>query len=552
MAVKKTFGAIHFDKEKWVITKISPQVAIRLKALFPRLSIVSRPPIFLPNTLDICYDLDWFLQRYPMEMTDNDFNKLRIKKKIYETKVDQLEEILSNEYIPRKVNLKNNQELRVYQAQAVDLILKNKFLLLGDDLGLGKTVSGIGVLVSENTLPAIIVVPTHLANHWQEKIKEFTDLSTHIITGTKPYKLPPVDVFIIKYTCLTGWIDVFSLLNIKTVIFEEVHYLRRDESNRYSAAKELVIHCEYKIGLSATPIFNYGDEIFNILDILSKDCLGDKASFLREWTSNNKNIRDPQALGVYLRDNFMFLRRTPEDVGRQLPPINKIVQNVDFDQRTVRQAESLMNALAMRVLNGSFTEQGRAARELDILARKITGLSKAKAVAEYVKILLENNRPVLLVGWHLDVYEIWKKELTEYNPVFYTGSVSAKGKTENANLFKELKTKLIIFSLASGEGLDGLQFVCTDIVFGELGWNDATHNQLIGRLHRDGQVNQVTAHFLVSDSGSDPLIIELLGLKASESRRIIDPEQDVKMVESDDSRMKMLAKVLLNQKINDE
>jgi SNF2 family DNA or RNA helicase len=551
MAITKTFGAIHFADEKWIITKISPQVAIRLKALFPRISIVARPPIYLPNTLDICFDLEWFLQRYPMEMSDNDFNKLKIKKKIYEKKVEQLEEILSTEYIPRIVTLKNNQELRTYQSQAVEIVLKNKFLLLGDDLGLGKTVSGIGVLISEGTLPAIIVVPTHLSHHWQEKIREFTDLSTHVIAGTKPYKLPNVDVFIMKYSCLTGWIDVFEHLSLKTVIFEEVHYLRRSDSNRYTAAKELAAHCEIKLGLSATPIFNYGDEIFNILDILSKDCLGDQASFLREWTSNNKNIRDPKALGVYLRDNFMFLRRTPEDVGRQLPSINKIVQNVDFDQRTVRQAETLMNALAFRVLNGSFTEQGQASRELNILARKITGLSKAKAVAEYVKILLDNNRPVLLVGWHIDVYEIWKKELKEYNPVFYTGSVKAGEKDENANLFKSLKTKLIIFSLASGEGLDGLQFVCSDIVFGELGWNDATHNQLIGRLHRDGQVNQVTAHFLVSDSGSDPLIIELLGLKASESRRIIDPGHDIKQIESDDSRMKMLAKVILKQNISE-
>ena len=106
MAIIKYFGAIHFEDEKWVITKISPQVAIRLKALFPKISIVARPPISLPNTLDVCYDLEWFLQRYPMEMSDNDFNKLKIKKKIYEKKVEQLEEILSNEYTPRKITLK--------------------------------------------------------------------------------------------------------------------------------------------------------------------------------------------------------------------------------------------------------------------------------------------------------------------------------------------------------------------------------------------------------------------------------------------------------------
>jgi SNF2 family DNA or RNA helicase len=547
--VKKTFGLLDFEDEQWVLKKLNPHVTIRFKALFPKISITDRPPFLLPDTLDVAADLEWFNERYPLEMDYKIFNRLKIKTKIHEQRIVNLEKIMDEDYEAPKVLLCENAELRQYQSKAVEIILKNRFLFLGDDLGLGKTVTGIGVLVSEGTIPSFIVVPSHLMEHWLEKISEFTNLRVHKIKGTQPYKLPQADVFIIKYSCLPGWIDMFCTMKYKSVIFDEVHYLRRSESQRYIAASELVKYSDIKLGLSATPIFNYGEEIFNILDILNKDGLGSKESFLREWTDFNKVVKDPMALGSFLRDNFMFLRRRTEDVGIELPQVNKIVQNVDFDQKTVKNAESLMKQLAQKVLSGSFTEQGQAARELDIFARKITGIAKARAVAEYVKILLDNNRPVLLVGWHRDVYEIWKEAFKEHNPVFYTGAETSVQKNENAKQFmKDEETNLMIISLASGEGLDGLQFKSADIVFGELAWSPAVHEQLIGRLNRKGQEQQVTAHFLVSDSGSDPLIIELLGLKASQSRRIVDPTVVVEEVSHDASRMKLLAQHLLDKK----
>lgn len=552
--MQKTYGELVFSEEDniWRIVKAQPHVIIKLKKLFPKISQVARPPFEFINTLEVCSDLDWFLMRYPMEMKIEDSNRLKIRKHLFEQRNTNFEKILAPEYIPRKVNLKEPYELRNYQASAVELLHKNKALLLGDDLGLGKTITGIGHLLGEGTLPAFIVVPTHLAHHWKDKIKEMTNLKSYVIKGTQPYELPVKDVYIIKYSCLPGWIDLYETLNFKTVIFDEVHYLRRAESMRYQAAEEMVKKAEYKLGMSATPVFNRGEEIFNILEILNKGCLGFRDDFIREWTRDGKIISEPKALGTYLRDNFYFLRRTKQDVGRELPNLNKIVQAIDFDQKTVENAESLMKTLAHRVLNGSNMEQGQAARELDILMRKITGIAKAEAVAEYVKILLDNDVPVLLVGWHRDVYDIWDESFKNYKPLYYTGQENPNEKYANAQSFMKGDTKLLIMSLASGEGLDGLQHICSDIVIGELAWSPAVHDQIIGRLNRDGQKDQVTAHFLVTSSGSDPLMIELLGLKASQAQDIVDPTLGIQQVVAETSRMKMLAERILKKKQKDE
>jgi hypothetical protein len=70
-------------------------------------------------------------------------------------------------------------------------------------------------------------------------------------------------------------------------------------------------------------------------------------------------------------------------------------------------------------------------------------------------------------------------------------------------------------SLRSGAGLDGLQKRCSTMVFGELDWSPGVHHQCIGRLDREGQEQPVTAMFLVCDDGSDPPMMEVLGLKAA-------------------------------------
>ena len=72
--------------------------------------------------------------------------------------------------------------------------------------------------------------------------------------------------------------------------------------------------------------------------------------------------------------------------------------------------------------------------------------------------------------------------------------------------------------------------------------------QLIGRVDRDGQKEQVTVIYLVSDYGSDPLIIDMLGVKSSQSHNIINPLTPVAEQYSDDSRLKLLAEKFLSKK----
>ncbi|MDD5358414.1 MAG: DEAD/DEAH box helicase [Candidatus Nanoarchaeia archaeon] len=549
MAVR-TFGDIRLEDGYWLIENTEPHVAIKLKGVFNKLPKTAKSFRFIDSP-ENCNDLLWFMERYPLRVSEQDLKKLKSQRENHIKDINDLEAILLPEYVPRSVQLKNGYEGRDYQIKGKEVFLKCKRLLIGDSIGLGKTMIAILSMLHQETLPCIVVVQTHLTLQWKSEIYKFTNLSVHIIKGTKPYALPPADVYIIKYSCLAGWVDVFYKSTFRSAVFDETQELRREKSWKYKAAKALSEHVQYCLGLSASPIYNYGDEIFNVMDVIKDNSLGDRSAFLNEWVNGwgSRIVTDPKALGTYLRENFLMLRRTRQEVGRELPPINKIIHTVEYDEGEVKKADEIARQLAIKVTSGSFIERGAAARDLDIFVRHSTGVAKARGIAEYCKILLGNKEPIVLAAWHRDVYDILLEELKEYKPVMFTGSESPAQKEKAKQAFLNGETDCFIISLRSGIGLDGLQSRCNTVVIGELDWSPQVHNQLIGRVDRDGQQEQVTAIFLVSDCGSDPLIIDMLGLKASQSHGIINPlETEIQQQYTDETRIKLLAQRYLDKK----
>lgn len=549
MAVK-TFGTIEFDKaaNRFHLFEVEPHVSMKLKSIFGKIR-KSDIEYYFHNDADNCNDLLWFFTRYPFKMDAEVSYILKKGKEAHEYAMQVFESLFAPNYTPKQVKLKDGLEARDYQLTVREFHKLRKRTLLGDDLGLGKTLSAI-LTFDEETLPAIVVVQSHLKNQWKKEIQKFTNLGVVIINGTKPFNLPAADVYIINYTCITGWVNYLINMNLRSVVFDEVQELRRVGSNKYESAERLTSAINFCMGMSATPIYNYGDEMYNVLNVINADCLGSRDDFYREWCTRygmHYKVDNPSALGTHLRESYLFLRRTREDVKRELPPVNIIVYTVEHDEHAVKSAAELAEMLAIKATSGTFVERGQAARDLDIMVRHLTGVSKAKQVAEWVKLFLSSGEPVVLGGWHRDVYEIWKEELKEFNPVFYTGSESTSQKDKAKEMFITGETNLLILSLRSGIGLDGLQHRCHNIVIGELDYSPKVHEQFIARVDRDMQKEQVNAFFLVSEFGSDPVMLDMLGLKSSQAHGINDPLALPKDQHSDETYIQKLAQSFLKK-----
>ena len=547
----KFYGRLSYNEplDQWHMDGTPAHVKIKLKKIFEAVP-KGHSSFTFQNTKENCLDLEWFTNRYPMAISKDDKARLTAKNEEYREFLAEMDRIFTPDYTPHDVKFNDGLAPYKYQQKAIDLFWKTKRLLVGDEVGLGKTITAIGALTKIECLPALVVVQPHLTRQWAKQFEKFTNLRVHVIETGKPYSLPEADVYICKYTNIYKWSDVFEEMTFKALILDEVQEVRRQESRKHEGCKMVADRCEYVMGLSGTPIFNYGFEVWTLYNVIRPGLLDDETSFRREWCGYMDRVADPVALGSFLRDAYAYIRRTnaDEEVQSELPPVNKIVHTVGFDQKAIDAMEDEAKMLAIQVLQGEFVERGQAARELSILIRKKTGVSKARDVANYVKMILENGEKVLLAGWHRDVYDIWLEELKQYNPVMYTGSESAVQKDKNKEAFINGESQVMIISLRSGVGLDGLQGSCKYAVLGELDWTNAVHEQVIGRLYREGQPHQVNAIFLVSDSGSDPVVMDILALKKSQQDGINDPNSLGTKQESDDSIIKEFAKRYLETK----
>lgn len=536
----------------WVV-ELPAHQAIVFKRLFAVVSKSQHGQLSFSNTPSNCLDLEWFFQRYPTEISEADHNALKATCAGERARIDKCKSFLESNDLP---NIKLALPLRNYQSQAVRIGISNKSLLLGDVLGLGKTASAIGIIAHRQCRPAVVVVQTHLQAQWEREIKRFCPpLQIHVVKKSTPYKAK-ADVFIITYTKLHGWTETFTEMGVKTIVFDEIQELRRPDSGKYAAAKYISSHATYRIGLTATPIYNYGGEIYSVMNILFPGRLGSMNEFLREWCSDWSKggiVTDPKALGEYLRSEMMFLRRDRKEVGRELPTENRIIVTVQHDEKVMQSMEKHNMHLAKLILEGTFTESGQAAREFDLKLRQATGVAKAPYVAEFVSELVLNGEKVLLAGWHREVYSIWEKTFKEKGIKYiqYTGSETPREKDEARERFMEWDTGVMAISLRSGAGLDGLQDSCSIVGFGELDWSDKVHEQVIGRILRDGQENHVTAFFFVADGGSDPTVANILGLKRAQSDGIVNlfSNQSIQ-TESVEGRIKQLANDFLKQHKN--
>lgn len=539
----KTYGTLTFvtpeqqpalPRAGWSI-RATPDVALRLKRVFPRAEANRQGALSVYDTPEVCRDLEWIVDRWPLTISDEHAERLREGADRHRGTELAVMRVLEGNLPAIDGLMEPSVQLRDYQRVAADLALTTRGLLLGDDLGLGKTFTSLGTLRDPESLPALLVVPANLTHQWKAALGEFLPmLRPHILRKGTPYDLSRTremkghdpDVLISTYAKLAGWSQHLAG-KVNTVIFDEAHELRRRESAKYVAAAHIADGASLRMGLTATPVFNYGDELHNILDVISPGSLGGRSEFLREWCvafGNGKHkVRDPAALGSHVRSAGLYLSRLRKDVGKELPPVVRVPHHVDTDEAVFEQLAAGAFDLAMHVTNGDAKQRFQSSGELDAKMRHATGVAKAPYVAAFARMLLETKDKVVLFGWHHDVYDIWMRELQQFDPVLYTGTQSGTQKVAAKTAFVEGDARVLIMSLRSGAGLEGLQTVCNTAVFGEYDWSPAMHDQCIGRLLRDGMIGEVVAYFLTSPIGADPVMEDVLELKRQQSEPIRDP-----------------------------
>jgi SNF2 family DNA or RNA helicase len=519
-------------------------------------------------------DLNWMMMRFPLNVHCKEYlDKAR------DTAVDRWFGLATgNNLKPTTPPSEFLGKLYPYQEEAVTFMTSNKRVLLGDSMGLGKTWSALGAVAQSKMYPCLVVCQAHVQLQWQRAIGSLFDMGSGyqkslfdtdfdisikrgkslapILKGRTSYRIPRLPFSIIHYGLIAWWEEELLANRFKTVIFDEIQELRHSDTKKYSTASLLSGEAEHVYGLSGTPIYGYGSEIWSVTNAVDFNCLGSQEAFGREWCDGygSKIVYDPKALHGHMVREGLLLRRKYDDVMPDLPKVIRRVQDLEQDDELYEQLIETAKRRADVWLTSSFTEKGRLAREIEGETRQAAGIAKAKYVAEFVASLIEAGEKPLIYAWHHAVHNILRETLARYEPSFITGKQTQIQKDRAIRKFVNGENDVVILSLRSASGIDGLQYRATCCVFAELDWSPAVHGQSetrIARIGVDSTVKEVPAYYCVSRSGFDEIILDVLGVKKGQFLGLMgdepeDEQEEYVASQRIASRIKLLVEKLTN------
>lgn len=497
--------------------------------------------VIVPDSVENIKQIKWIHERYPFEILSKNVWQRKMTKfnppKVRPPKIEKLKRATPGEQFAGK--------LLNFQREGLDFLIKsNGNALLADEMGLGKTVQTLAYLATEKqAFPALIIAPLVTLNNWQREIQKFLKRksrngrivenqypsSTLIRTG-KRQELGNYDFYIINYELLDKRLPDLAKVEPRSIICDEVQHLRSKTTKKYAAVKKLAAlpSVKRRVGLSGTPIYNRGSEIWPIVDILRPGLLGSFKEFCEYFCYVNEKGKaivlenKRESLRKELQKHVM-LRRKKSDVLKELKDKVRYKEVIDADtDYYITELHKIWEKLER--------EQNEAENEFDKSAsfqraiqseRQIAGAAKLPHVINFVKNIMEIEESVVVFCHHKTIHQLLHQSLAEFNPVSIIGGQTDKVRQQQIDLFQSGQSKLMIAGLRAGNvgiNLTRARYV----IFAELDWSPAIHRQAEDRLHRIGQKNTVFAYYLIGNGTLDEHVANILVDKSYEIDQIMD------------------------------
>jgi SWI/SNF-related matrix-associated actin-dependent regulator 1 of chromatin subfamily A len=364
--------------------------------------------------------------------------------------------------------------------------------------------------------------------------------------------------------------EYLKLFPFETAILDEAHYIKSSKSKRTKVAIELTKRARQVYLLTGTPLLNRPEELFTLLQAIGHPLGVSWYNFVLRycgayWRNTHKMKFDPvtgqqkeiQFLDISGATNLQelherikpfYLRRTKEILGDKLPA--KIITNIPVElDKSARAAyartwdDYLVYLDNNPVLFSDLTKEEKQEKIDNILMtrhlvelqklKQVVSLAKIPTIIEEVKNTVEQGEKVIIFTQYTqtlrDLREQCRKE--GITAVTLSGEDDAVARQLSIDSFQKYdQVKVFIGNIkAAGVGITLTQ--ASTVMFADMEWTPALHEQAEDRAHRIGQSKQVNVHYYVAKETIEEDIIELLGKKSQIIARIL---------EGDDKRVRQL------------
>jgi len=425
--------------------------------------------------------------------------------------------------------------------------------LLCDEVGLGKTIEA-GLVLKEYMLrglvkKVLILTPPGLTQQWREEManKFLLDFITHDdprfqALGDKGWEHFDRVIASLATARLTGNRQIIQHIPYDMVIIDEAHHLKSRATVSWRFANSL--EKKYILMLTATPVQNKLDELYNLITVLKPGQLKTEREFKRRFvvrgdprSPKNRGLLRELLADVMVRNtraqvNIQLPRRRAYTIRLKLTPEEQaLYEGVSHFVREcfhtgaggvqkfilqILQREVGSSAMAVRptleklAASRNFNPQQRS--EAAHLSEEAAAVSQSAKAEALLKLLAASNEKVLIFTHFLATLDYLARMLEEvgHSFVVYRGDLTQAQKKEAIAAF-EGPVQILLSTEAAGEGRN-LQF-CRRMINYDLPWNPMRIEQRVGRIHRIGQKREVEIYNLSAEGTIEDHILRILDSK---------------------------------------
>lgn len=460
--------------------------------------------------------------------------------------------------------------------------------ILADEVGLGKTIEA-GLILKEYIIrglvkKVLILVPASLVLQWVRELNQKFGIAA--AAQRKEYMWQSVDVIVASMDTAKREPHRGLVMGIDydMLIVDEAHKLKNKKTSNYQFVNEL--KKKYCLLLTATPVQNDLDELYNLITLLKPGQLGAQGNFqanfvVQKRVPKNQEVLQQELSKIMIRNRrgdggVEFTKRIVQNIMLTLSPEEQALYDgvIDFVKGRYEEAQgngSVASVLALVTLQREVcssrdavfitlvnlfkkTEEDSPLRpriwELVEKIRSITSNTKADKVLELINEIQDK---VIIFTEYRATQEYLLRFLREngISAVPYRGGMNRGKKDWMMDLFRD-RNQVLIATEAGGEGIN-LQF-CNHIINFDLPWNPMRVEQRIGRVHRLGQTKDVKIYNLSTKGTIEEHILNLLHEKINMFEMVIG-ELDVILERLDKKKSSIeskLYRMVLESKSDEE
>ena len=405
-----------------------------------------------------------------------------------------------------------NATLYPYQIVGLEWLIRiadeGMGCILGDQMGLGKTLQVIALLLREiqtRKAPCLVIAPATLLENWRRELVRFAPgLSVNIHRGRDrsgfPKTLQTFDVVITSYETGMRDISILEMISWNILVLDEAQAIKTPGAQRTVTLKSLPRRVA--VAVSGTPVENRLRDLWSLTDFVIPGFLGTQEMFEKRYIDDETHAAELEPL-----ISPIILRRLVSDVAQDLPDRIDIPQPIELsDEAAVRYEQ----------IRAEIQEQyGRAASLVALTKLRmycthpflvdggqgnpIQHSTKYTRLLEILDEVFSCGEKALIFTSYTKMADMLKSDLGLRYGVPVTiidGRMSVSERQPAVDQFGRIATSaaLILNPRAAGTGLNIV--AANHVIHYNLEWNPAVEDQATARAYRRGQTRPVAVHRL--------------------------------------------------------